>query len=87
MADAEREIGATGLRVPPLCFGTSSLGGMPDTFGYDVGEFMKLIQQSAPMGGEEKAILEALGGAMGYTSYGLHFTAKGIEIRQQMKLN
>ena len=38
MADAEREIGATGLRVPPLCFGTSSLGGMPDTFGYDVGE-------------------------------------------------
>ncbi|MCA9547100.1 MAG: hypothetical protein KC613_22015 [Myxococcales bacterium] len=56
-------------------------------FGYDVGEFMKLIQQSAPMGGEEKAILEALGGAMGYTSYGLHFTAKGIEIRQQMKLN
>ena len=38
MADAAREIGATGLRVPPLCFGTSSLGGMPDTFGYDVGE-------------------------------------------------
>ena len=38
MADAAREIGATGLRVPPLCFGTSALGGMPGTYGYDVGE-------------------------------------------------
>ncbi len=28
------EIGKTGLRVPPLCFGTSGLGSMPGTYGY-----------------------------------------------------
>ena len=31
-----REIGATGLKVPPLCFGASGLGDMPDTYGYSV---------------------------------------------------
>ena len=31
-------IGSTGLNVTPLCFGTSSLGNMPDTYGYDVTE-------------------------------------------------
>lgn len=30
------EIGSTGLRAPPLCFGTSGLGDMPDTYGYGV---------------------------------------------------
>ena len=34
----KREIGRTGLRVPPLAFGTSGLGNMPDTYGYEVGE-------------------------------------------------
>ena len=34
----KREIGSTGLAVTPLCFGTSSLGGMPGTYGYDVDE-------------------------------------------------
>lgn len=33
-----RKIGATGLEVSPICFGTSSLGNMPDTYGYDVSE-------------------------------------------------
>lgn len=33
-----REIGRTGLRVPPIAFGTSGLGNMPDTYGYEVGE-------------------------------------------------
>ena len=31
-------IGQTGLQVPALAFGTSGLGGMPDTYGYDVDE-------------------------------------------------
>ncbi len=33
-----RPIGNTGLAVTPLCFGTSGLGNMPDTYGYEVGE-------------------------------------------------
>lgn len=33
-----RKIGDTGLTVPSLCFGTSGLGDMPDTYGYSVGE-------------------------------------------------
>lgn len=32
------QIGTTGLWVTPLCFGTSALGHMPDTYGYDVDE-------------------------------------------------
>ncbi len=56
-------------------------------FGYDVGQFLTLMQASAPMGADEKAILNALGGAMGYTSYSLLFTDKGIELQQDMKLN
>jgi len=31
-------IGNTGLSVTPLCFGTSGLGNMPDTYGYEVNE-------------------------------------------------
>lgn len=31
-------IGDTGLAVTPLCFGTSGLGNMPDTYGYEVDE-------------------------------------------------
>lgn len=31
-------IGRTGLEVTPLCFGTSALGDMPDTYGYAVDE-------------------------------------------------
>ena len=30
------KIGDTGLAVTPLCFGTSGLGNMPDTYGYEV---------------------------------------------------
>jgi D-threo-aldose 1-dehydrogenase len=33
-----REIGGTGVRVPAIGFGTSGLGHMPDTYGYDVDE-------------------------------------------------
>tara|TARA_B100001123_G_scaffold443743_1_gene590559 strand:+ start:6864 stop:7838 length:975 start_codon:yes stop_codon:yes gene_type:complete len=32
------EIGDTGLFVSSICFGTSGLGNMPDTYGYEVGE-------------------------------------------------
>jgi D-threo-aldose 1-dehydrogenase len=32
------EIGRTGLRVPEIGFGTSGLGNMPDTYGYEVAE-------------------------------------------------
>ncbi len=31
-------LGSTGLRVTELCIGTSALGDMPDTYGYDVTE-------------------------------------------------
>lgn len=34
----KRPIADTGLRVTPLCFGASSLGSMPDTYGYEVDE-------------------------------------------------
>jgi D-threo-aldose 1-dehydrogenase len=33
-----REIGKSGVMVPAIGFGTSGLGGMPDTYGYDVAE-------------------------------------------------
>lgn len=32
------EIGHTGLKVPPICFGTSALGDLPVTYGYSVNE-------------------------------------------------
>lgn len=34
----KRSIGKTELQVSPICFGTSGLGHMPDTYGYDVSE-------------------------------------------------
>ena len=34
----KREIGGTGVWVPAIGFGTSGIGGMPATYGYDVGE-------------------------------------------------
>ena len=34
--EEKRELASTGLAVTPLGFGTSSLGGMPGTYGYDV---------------------------------------------------
>lgn len=34
----KKPVGKTGLSVSPLCFGTSGLGNMPDTYGYEVGE-------------------------------------------------
>jgi len=33
-----KEIGRTGVRIPALCFGTSSLGNMPETYTYEVDE-------------------------------------------------
>lgn len=37
MSELDRtEIGATGVAIPPLCFGTSALGNMPDTYTYEV---------------------------------------------------
>ena len=34
----KRSVGNTGLCVTEICFGTSALGNMPDTYGYDVGD-------------------------------------------------
>jgi D-threo-aldose 1-dehydrogenase len=34
----KRRIGTTSLMVSPICFGTSGLGNMPDTYGYEVDE-------------------------------------------------
>ena len=33
-----KTIGRSSVRVPPLCFGTTSLGDMPNTYGYSVDE-------------------------------------------------
>lgn len=33
-----RTIGQTGIEVTEICFGTSGLGNMPDTYGYEVGD-------------------------------------------------
>nr|WP_029250076.1 aldo/keto reductase [Microbulbifer agarilyticus] len=33
-----REIGKTGLTVPPICFGSTGLGSIPDLYGYEVDE-------------------------------------------------
>ena len=33
-----RPLGQTGLQVTEICFGTSGLGNMPETYGYEVGE-------------------------------------------------
>jgi len=35
-ATQKRPLGRTGLEVTPICFGTSGLGDMPDTYGYSV---------------------------------------------------
>ncbi len=35
---ARTPIGTTGLAIPALCFGTSALGDMPETYGYPVDE-------------------------------------------------
>jgi D-threo-aldose 1-dehydrogenase len=37
-AGGKRPLGQTGLEVTPICFGTSGLGDMPDTYGYSVEE-------------------------------------------------
>ena len=34
----KRPLGRTGLAVSPIGFGTSPLGNMPGTYGYEVGE-------------------------------------------------
>ena len=36
--DELRAVGGSGVRVPRIAFGTSGLGNMPDTYGYDVSE-------------------------------------------------
>jgi D-threo-aldose 1-dehydrogenase len=38
LATTGKRVGRTAVRVPAIGFGTSGLGGMPDTYGYDVGE-------------------------------------------------
>ena len=47
----KRRIGDTGLEVTPLCFGTSALGDMPDTYGYAVDEDRALSTIAAILDG------------------------------------
>lgn len=37
-AEMRKEIGTSGVHIPALCFGTSALGNMPDTYTYEVSE-------------------------------------------------
>ncbi|MEE2774626.1 MAG: aldo/keto reductase [Pseudomonadota bacterium] len=39
----KRQVSDTGIYVTPLCFGTSPLGSMPDTYGYKVSEKLAVI--------------------------------------------
>jgi D-threo-aldose 1-dehydrogenase len=36
--ETTREIGRTGVRVPPIAFGTAALGDIPENYGYGVDE-------------------------------------------------
>jgi len=38
MAITWQEIRNTGVMIPRICFGTSALGNMPDTYTYEVSE-------------------------------------------------
>ena len=38
LVSASTKVGQTDLTIPGLCFGATALGGMPDTYGYDVSE-------------------------------------------------
>ena len=38
MSVNSQEIGTTGVQIPAICFGTSALGNMPDTYSYEVSE-------------------------------------------------
>ena len=44
----KNKIKNTDLEVTELSFGTSSLGSMPDTYGYEVPEELSLIHISEP---------------------------------------
>jgi D-threo-aldose 1-dehydrogenase len=46
-----RPIGKTGLEVAPICFGTSGVGDMPETYGYGVGEERALATVRAILDG------------------------------------
>lgn len=47
----KRKLGQTGLSVPPIGFGTSGLGNMPDTYGYGVDEARALATIRAVFAG------------------------------------
>lgn len=38
MQNITTKLGRNGLTIPAICFGTSALGDMPDTYGYAVDE-------------------------------------------------
>ena len=48
----KRAIGKTGLAVTPLCFGTSALGDMPETYGYGVDEDRAMATLDAIFAGQ-----------------------------------
>jgi D-threo-aldose 1-dehydrogenase len=50
MTERLTAIGTTGVRVPAIGFGSSALGHMPDTYGYEVGEERALATVRAVLG-------------------------------------
>lgn len=52
----KREIRATGLKLTPICFGTSALGDMPDTYGYSVEEDRALATVEAILDGPANSL-------------------------------
>jgi D-threo-aldose 1-dehydrogenase len=51
-----KKLGSSSIQVPPLCFGTSSLGDMPNTYGYNVDEERAHATLQAIVGGPAKFI-------------------------------
>ncbi|MEZ5932431.1 MAG: aldo/keto reductase [Alphaproteobacteria bacterium] len=51
-----RKLGGSTLDVPPICFGTSSLGDMPNTYGYSVDEDRALATVREILDGPAKFI-------------------------------
>ena len=45
--NTRRQVAKTTLKIPPICFGTSALGDMPDTYGYAVDDARALATINA----------------------------------------
>ena len=73
-----RPLGATGLRVTPLCLGTSALAGMAGLYGYDVSEETAVATVEAALAGP----LNAIDTSNGYGPDGSSERRVGLAIRR-----